>query len=379
MKYLKTLSLAALAVLAVACKSDDKAGTAQQAKPQVRIAKVTSEDIPQTETYTATVESDVKNDIAPNTPYRIEKIYVDVGDNVRQGQVLVQLDASNLQQLKLQVENQKIEFNRTSQLYQVGGASKAEYDNAKLQLDVLSTQLKQLMQNTQLTAPISGVVTARNYDSGDMYNQGQPVLTIEQTNPVKVMVNISEVYYKQVFKGMPVDIELDAYEGEAFYGKVTIVYPTVDQSTHTFPVEVTISNPGQKVRPGMFARATVNFGDKNHVLVPDEALVKQIGAGDRYVYVYKGGKVSYNKVELGKHIGDKYEILSGVNPGEDVVIAGQIRRCGQTTDYDQSLLLGSDYIRYLLPDQVAYRLVSGHRYEHHHGDDVLYGCQCGRY
>ena len=325
MKYIKTLTLAALAVLAVACKSDDKAGTAQQAKPQVKIAKVTSEDIPQTETYTATVESDVKNDIAPNTPYRIEKIYVDVGDNVRQGQVLVQLDASNLQQLKLQVENQKIEFNRTSQLYQVGGASKAEYDNAKLQLDVLSTQLKQLMQNTQLTAPISGVVTARNYDSGDMYNQGQPVLTIEQTNPVKVMVNISEVYYKQVFKGMPVDIELDAYEGETFYGKVTIVYPTVDQSTHTFPVEVTINNSSQKVRPGMFARATVNFGDKNHVLVPDEALVKQIGAGDRYVYIYKNGKVSYNKVELGKHIGTQYEILSGVNPGDDVVIAGQSR------------------------------------------------------
>ena len=325
MKYIKTLSLAALAVLAVACKREDKAGAAQQAKPQVKIAKVTSEDIPQTETYTATVESDVKNNIAPNTPFRIEKIYVDVGDQVRKGQVLVQLDASNLQQLKLQVENQKIEFNRTSQLYQVGGASKAEYDNAKLQLDVLSTQLRQLMQNTQLVAPISGVVTARNYDSGDMYSNANPILTIEQTNPVKVMVNISEVYYKQVFKGMPVDIELDAYEGETFYGKVTIVYPTVDQSTHTFPVEVTISNPGQKVRPGMFARATVNFGDKNHVLVPDEALVKQIGAGDRYVYVYKGGKVSYNKVELGKHIGEKYEILSGVNSGDDVVIAGQSR------------------------------------------------------
>ena len=318
MKYVKTLSLAALALLVVACKSEDKAGAAQQTKPQVKIAKVTSEDIPQTETYTATVESDLKNNIAPNTPYRIERIYVDVGDHVRKGQVLVQLDASNLQQLKLQVENQKIEFNRTSQLYQVGGASKAE-------LDVLSTQLRQLMQNTQLVSPISGVVTARNYDDGDMYGNGQPVLTVEQTNPVKVIVNISEVYYKQVFKGMPVDIQLDAYEGETFYGKVTIVYPSVDQSTHTFPVEVTINNSEQKVRPGMFARATVNFGDKNHVLVPDEALVKQIGAGDRYVYVYKGGKVSYNKVELGKHIGEKYEIISGVNPGDDVGIAGQSR------------------------------------------------------
>ncbi|MBO4674131.1 MAG: efflux RND transporter periplasmic adaptor subunit [Bacteroidaceae bacterium] len=325
MKYLKTLSLVALAALVIACKNDEKAGAVQQQKPQVKIAKVTSEDIPQTETYTAIVESDVKNNIAPNTPYRIEKIYVDVGDQVRKGQVLVQLDASNLQQLKLQLENQKVEFSRTSQLYQVGGASKAEYDNAKLQLDVFSTQLKQLMENTHLVAPISGVVTARNYDDGDMYSNGNPILTIEQTNPVKVLVNISEVYYKLVFKGMPVDIQLDAYEGETFYGKVTIVYPTIDQSTHTFPMEVTINNSDLRVRPGMFARATVNFGSKNHVLVPDEALVKQIGAGDRYVYVYKGGKVSYNKVELGKHIGTQYEILSGVNSGDEVVIAGQSR------------------------------------------------------
>lgn len=329
MKYIKTLSLSALALLAVSCgnKSEEKAEATQaQEKVQVKIAKVTSADIPQTETYTATVESDVKNNIAPNASYRIEKIYVEVGDQVRKGQVLVQLDASSMQQMKLQLENQKVEFGRTEQLYQVGGASKAEYDNAKMQLDVISTQYKQLVENTQLLSPISGVVTARNYDNGDLYSSGAgPVLTIEQTNPVKVMVNISEEYYKKVYKGMTVDIALDAYKGEAFSGKVTVVYPTIDVTTHTFPVEVTISNSAQKVRPGMFARATVNFGSLNHVLVPDEALVKQIGAGDRYVYVYKDGKVSYNKVELGQHIGTNYEIISGVNPGDEVVIAGQAR------------------------------------------------------
>ena len=329
MKYIKTLSLSALALLAVSCgnKSEEKAEATQaQEKVQVKIAKVTSADIPQTETYTATVESDVKNNIAPNASYRIEKIYVEVGDQVRKGQVLVQLDASSMQQMKLQLENQKVEFGRTEQLYQVGGASKAEYDNAKMQLDVISTQYKQLVENTQLLSPISGVVTARNYDNGDLYSSGAgPVLTIEQTNPVKVMVNISEEYYKKVYKGMSVDIDLDAYKGETFNGKVTVVYPTVDVATHTFPVEVTISNPAQKVRPGMFARATVNFGSLNHVLVPDEALVKQIGAGDRYVYVYKDGKVSYNKVELGQHIGTNYEIISGVNPGDEVVVAGQAR------------------------------------------------------
>ena len=165
----------------------------EEAKPEVKIADVETRLVPQTEVYTATVESDVKNNIAPNTPYRIEKIYVEVGDHVRKGQVLVQLDASNLRQLKLQIENMKVEFNRTSQLFSVGGASQAEYDNAKTQLDVLSTQYAQLVQNTQLTAPISGVVTARNYDNGDMY-AGTPILTVDQLNPVKLIINGSEVY-----------------------------------------------------------------------------------------------------------------------------------------------------------------------------------------
>ena len=109
------------------------------------------QDVPQEETFTATVESDVKNNIAPNTPYRIEKIYVDVGDQVKKGQVVVQLDASNLRQMGLQVENLRVEFKRTDELYKVGGASKSEWDNAKTQLDVNETQYKQLLQNTRLT------------------------------------------------------------------------------------------------------------------------------------------------------------------------------------------------------------------------------------
>ena len=316
------MSLAACTLMG--CSNKDKKDAAAAGKPQVKIASAITAEIPQTETYTATVESDIKNNIAPNTPYRIEKIYVDVGDQVRKGQVLVQLDASNLRQLKLRVDNQQIEFNRTEQLYQVGGSSKAEYDNAKMQLDVLLSQYKQLVENTHLLAPISGVVTARNYDDGDMYG-GNPILTIEQTNPVKLIVNISENYYTKVKKGQVVDIALDAYPGEQFTGTVTIVYPAMDATTHTFPCEITINNSHQKVRPGMFARATVNFGSQHHVLVPDQALVKQIGAGDRYVYVYKDGKVSYNKVEVGKHLGEQYEIISGVNPGDEVVIAGQTR------------------------------------------------------
>lgn len=318
----------AAAMLAMAsCGNKNKeAETVAEELPEVKLATVHSDVLPQTETYTAVVESDVKNNISPNVAYRIEKVLVDVGDRVKKGQVVVQLDASSLRQLKLQIDNQKLEFSRTEQLYNVGGASKTEYDNAKMQLDVLQTQYAQMSRNTQLYAPISGVVTARNYDNGDMYN-GTPILTIEETSVVKIVTNISEIHYKDIKKGQAIDIELDAYPGEKFVGHVSIIHPSIDEATHTFPVEITISNKNQKVRPGMFARATVNSGSQEHVLIPDEALVKQIGAGDRYVYVYDAAKqtVTYNKVELGKHIGKTYEIFSGVQDGQQVVVAGQSR------------------------------------------------------
>ena len=340
---IKYFAMAALALVAVSCGNKEKEEAAKapaEELPKVKLATVTSQDVAQTEVYSATVESDVKNNISPNAPMRIEKILCDVGDVVKKGQVLVTLDASTLNQLKLQISNQKMvlnnvktEFNRIEELYNVGGVSKSDYDNMRVQLEsqqtqlnVLETQYKQMATNTSLVAPISGVVTARNYDNGDMYG-GQPVLTIEQTNPVKIICNVSEEHYKDVKRGQTAQITLDAYEGEGFEGKVTIVSPSVDPVTHTFPVEITISNGSQKVRPGMFARATLNFGSQNHVVVPDEALVKQIGAGDRYVYVYnaKDQTVSYNKVELGKHMEAYYEILSGCQPGDQVVVAGHTR------------------------------------------------------
>ena len=101
-----------------------------------------------------------------------------------------------------------------------------------------------------------------------------------------------------------------------------LVYPTIDPATRTFPVEIQLVNRDQRVRPGMFARATLNFGTQDHVVVPDLAIVKRAGSGDRYVYVYNG-KVSYNKVELGRRMDTEYELISGVDNNSQVVIAGQ--------------------------------------------------------
>ena len=230
-----------------------------------------------------------------------------------------------MKQAKIQLDNQEAEFKRIDELYKVGGTSKSAWDAQKTSVEVARESYANLVENTRLISPISGIVTARNYDSGDMYSGGTPIYTVEQIRPVKLLINVSESFFTQVKKGNEVDVRLDVYGDEIFKGKVSLVYPTIDPTTRTFPVEGRILNNDERVRPGMFARVTFNFGQEQHVVAPDRAIVKQAGSGDRYIYVYKEGQVSYQKVELGRRIGDTYEVISGVADGDQVVITGQSR------------------------------------------------------
>jgi RND family efflux transporter MFP subunit len=314
-------------LLMSACtESKDKKGVdVISEKPRVKLATVTARQVDQILEYTATVEAEVKNNIAPASPVRIDHIYVEVGDKVSKGQKLVQMDAASLKQLKLQLDNQEIEFRRLDELYKVGGVSKSEWDASKMSLDVKKTSYRNLLENTSLLSPISGIITARNYDNGDMYNGNTPVLVVEQIVPVKLLINISENYFSKIKKGSPVKVKFDVFEGEVFNGKISLIYPTINAATRTFPVELVLDNKDMKVRPGMFARVEVNFGSENHVVVPDLAIVKQAGSGDRYVFVYEKGKVRYQKVELGSRMGSEYELISGVDNNSQVVVAGHAR------------------------------------------------------
>jgi RND family efflux transporter MFP subunit len=248
---------------------------------------------------------------------------VEVGQHVAKGQKLVQMDAANLANLETQIDNQKRTYKRVQELFNVGGASQQELDNAKMQLDVAQTTLKNMNENTYLLSPISGVITARNYDNGDMYSGQNPVLTVMNISPVKVLINVSEAYYSQVKTGMPVDVKFDVLNGQSFQGRVNLIYPTIDERTRTFTAEVKLANAGGKIRPGMFGRVTLEFGKQNRVMVPDLAIVKQAGSGGKYVYVYSNGKVLYKQLQLGRRIGAEYEVLSGIATGEEVVVAGQ--------------------------------------------------------
>lgn len=326
MKRMKQISFAvlALAVGLSSCKKNPKTDTKDVAEVKnVRIATVVEREVEQIYEISATVQPQVKNSIAPSMPGRIRDILVEVGQHVSKGQKLVQMDVANLSNTETQIQNMKRIYKRTQELFNVGGASQQELDNAKMQLDLAQTNANNQSENTFLISPISGVITARNYDDGDMYNAQMPVLVVMSINPVKLVVNVSESFYAQVKIGMPVDVKLDVFAGQKFQGKVSLIYPTVDERTRTFPVEIKLNNNNSKVRPGMFARATFEFGMAKRIVVSDKAIVKQAGSGAKFVYVHVDGKVQYRQVELGRRTDADYEVLSGLNAGEEVVVAGQ--------------------------------------------------------
>ena len=292
--------------------------------PSVEVVSATARDVAQESTYSSSVEAYATNNIMPQTGARIRKINVEVGDYVSKGQVLAEMDRLQLEQLELQIQNDEIEYARLKGLYEEGGVSQSDFEAAELGYKVRKTNYQNLLENTILRSPITGYVTARNFDVGDMFAMSAPLFTVQQVVPVKLLVGISENEYTKVKKGDTVAITVDALPDRSFSGKVTRLYPTINAATHTFNAEVVVQNADRALRPGMFARVTVNFGTNHRIVLPDRCIVKQEGTGQKFVYlVNTDDTVSYVPVTVGRHIGSEYEVVGGVAEGATVVSKGQ--------------------------------------------------------
>lgn len=333
----RSIAIAAALISLFGCNmsSSKKAGAPAQAPvqaapaedPLVSVQEVHVRKVDQNKVYTSTVQANVVNNIAPQAGSRIVKVNVEVGDFVRQGQVLAEMDSNNLMQSRLKMRNDSTELTRLKALHEAGALSQSDYDQIKMAYEVSKRSYENLLENTILKSPVTGVVTARNYDKGDMYTMSQPLFTVQQIVPVKMYIGVSESEYTKVKPGQKVTLTTEAFPGRVFSGKVVRLYPVIDPATHTFKVEIRVDNADKALRPGMFAKVTLNLGVNSSVVVPDAAIVKQIGSGDRFVYVYDPATsaVDYRKVILGVRMGNEVEILEGLEDGAQIVTAGQIR------------------------------------------------------
>ena len=328
MKRTIIIAIAALVLAGCAQKKNSQeqaAAAAMAAQPQAQAVKVMAaakQDVRQDGVYSATVQAFAVNNIAPQSGGRIQKINVEVGDFVGKGQVLAEMDRVQLDQAKLRLSNAETELGRLKQLYEQGGLAQSDYEAAELNFQVSKSTYDNLLENTILRSPISGVVSARNYDRGDMYGMAAPIFTVQQITPVKILVGISEGDYTKVKKGDSVTLTVDALPGKTFSGTIKRIYPTIDPMTHTVNIEVNVPNQNRELRPGMYAKVNVTFGHSSSIVVPDAAVVRLQGSGQRNVFVVENGVAVQREVTLGRHFDSQYEILSGLEVGEQVVVKG---------------------------------------------------------
>lgn len=322
----KTLLMAIAGCLLCSCGGKKTTDAEEQTGVLIKTATAERAEVRLTENFTSEIEPYRENDITPAASgVHIDRILVDVGDRVAEGQLLATLDPTQYNQQQVQLRTIEDDYNRLKPVFEAGGISQQQFDQARAQLDVQREVVANLKKNIEVRSPISGVITARNYESGDLFAQ-QPILHVMQIEPLKVLVNISEQYFPFVKKGMPVDLQVDIFPDRTFTGTVSLIYPALDASTRTFKVEVKVPNPDRLLRPGMYARTTFDMGSKEGIMVPDVAIQKQVGSAERFLYVIKNDTVAERRrVELGRQVGDRIDVLSGIEPGEAVAVTSLSR------------------------------------------------------
>lgn len=323
-----TLATSLVALSLTSCDSKTKSTTtaAVQTSVLTKVASVEEAEVAETVDFTTTLLPYKKTFVTPQMSLRIDKILVEVGDHVKKDQLVATLDPNQFNQSNVQLKNAEQNLARMKSVYEAGGVSRSQIDELETSVTVLRETVANLERNIELRSPIDGVVTGRYNEAGDLFamagnaDGGVGVLQVMQIDKLKAVVAISEKYYPQVYKGMKVKVTADVYPGKEFEGEVNIVYPAINSTTHTFNVEIIVPNAKEILRPGMFARTEFNMGNRLSLTVPDVAVQKQMGVADRYVYVIKDGVAERRVVTVGRQVGTRVEILSGVEAGEEVAV-----------------------------------------------------------
>jgi membrane fusion protein, multidrug efflux system len=343
MKYSNTISVIMISSLILSSCSSKKnneassalAGTPTEEKAPIPVKVITlsKTKIARTIDYTATVLPYEEVNMAPSTPGRIEKLYVETGDRVAKGENLFLMDRTQLYQLKLQLTNLEKDLRRLDTLLSVGSARQQDYDQMKTQYDVLKTNVDFMDQNTLMKAPFTGVITGKYFEDGEMYS-GTPttqsgrsaIVTIMQINPLKVNVSISEQYYPLIKNGMKAIITADVYDGETFTGTVFMKSPTINSATRSFIAELELPNRKDLLKPGMFVRVSMDLGEVETFVVPAATILLQEGTNIRYVFIEDQGVAKRIEVMIGKRFDDQMEIISdNLKEGDRLVTEGQSR------------------------------------------------------
>lgn len=267
--------------------------------------------------------------LAAQTTARVHKIYVDAGSRVKEGDLLFEMDDTQLAQAKIQYQVAKDNYERLKPLYETGSIAQSQFDQVKAAYETAEKTYQLLLSNTQFRAPFSGVITAKRLNDGEVFllapgGVGSPtIVSLMQINPLKLILNVSESNLRDIKLNQTVEIKSDIFPNEIIKGTISRINPAVNPASRTFEVEVKIPNPNEKLKPGMYVRAKILIGNTQGIIVNRSAALKQLGSTAYYGFIVKDNTAKRVELTLGKEFDSMVEITSGLNEGDYLVTRGQ--------------------------------------------------------
>lgn len=329
-------AVVAITLTFASCKQGEEVknvSTTNQKLETVKTIKLSSEKVSHTVEYQATMQAFEEIHMAPASPGRIEIINAEIGDRVSKGSLIVQMDRTQLHNAEVQLKNLEADFKRFDTLQKVGSIARQQYDQFMTQYEVAKSNVEFLRENTRLKAPFNGVVSGKYFEAGEMYS-GAPttatgksaIVSIVQIDKLKALVSISENFFPLIKLGMTTKVTSDIYPNKEFNGRISLIYPTINATSRTFNVEITVDNNQGLLRPGMFSRVTFAPTETEAILLPALAVLKMQGSNERYLFVEENGIAKRVAVKVGQRFNDQVEVLSDkLKIGANVIISGQAR------------------------------------------------------
>ena len=297
----------------------------------VETVQVNASTMQSTVKAVGTLLAEASAELRAEVPGQVLEIHFSEGQRVRKGDELFSIEATVLRaevnEARANAERSKAAFTRARELYAKKLVSANDYDTAEANMNVdvarlLSSEAK--LYKTVIRAPFDGFVGLREINIGDYATVGQAVVDVVQLDPLRVEFSVPETLFPKIKAGLPIKVSADAYPGETFGGTITAVSPRIDVAGHSVAVRASLPNPSLKLRPGFFVRVDVTLAEKpDALLIPEEA-IWPVGQ-DKTVYLVVDGKAVQRVVRIGERLPGKVEILSGLEAGDTVVTAGQMK------------------------------------------------------
>ena len=321
----KLIILAALIAIVLTCcqKKTEQEEVKEEftGAREVKVATVKRGDISSYIEFSGKIEAEKTVNIAPSISGRIDKLIVDVGSAVKKGDLLAKLNDTQLKQAKIHYDNMEKNYKRMQELQKTGAIDGATFDEVETGYKIAKSSYEFVLENTDVRAPINGVVTLIFKKEGENYDAMMDPMLLRMMNldEVKAKIQVSDVDINKIIKGQKVLLKVSSSD-EEFTGSVSFVSPEADMMSGTFNVEIAANNKNNILKHNQFARIKVLIKtSENTIIVSQQAILDA-----NHVFIVENDKAVKKYVTLGLENEYEIEITEGLQDGETVVIRGNI-------------------------------------------------------